>query len=200
MAFSPFFTYGLNEPSEGDDAVIWEFINPYPDYNAPPAPDDISTTLGSEFGVPALTLGLTTTQSVLSQASPSLDRPEDLDLHYGLDPPPLNQGQEDIGCTSREKLSFFRHIGEAPEILVQEPLSPVPNGLCLDDTAIGQSPQSPLLPADSPSQSTLVPKIRGRHSPLPKPKRDKTASMRKIKACSWCHIHKVEVRVLISAP
>ncbi|ROW11356.1 hypothetical protein VMCG_01254 [Cytospora schulzeri] len=178
------------EPCEGSD--LWEFFNLDPDHTASSVHDDISTTLGSELGVPALTVGPTLTPSTRSQTSPSGDRPEDLDFHYELDLPGLNEDQEGLGFPTLDKSPYFRHMGEAPAILVQGPLSPQSKRLCLDtDFAIGQSPKSPLLQAGSPSQSTVTPIKRGRSNPLPKQTRAKAASMRKIKACYWCHIHKV---------
>lgn len=191
MAFSPPI-FGFNDPF--DDTDIFEFVYSDPQYIEPSVIDDISTNVGSDLGVPALTLGLTPTQSIRSQNSPSQYFPEDLDFRFELDPSRLNEGQEGLGFMpeKREKSSDFRHIGENPVILAQEPLSTLPQRLCLDDTAIGQSPQSSLLQADSPSQPTPAPIKRGRRNPLPGLKRAKTASMRKIKACSWCHIHKVE--------
>lgn len=176
-----------------DDAKIFEFLNfnDTSEYNALSVLDDISTNVGSELGVPPLTTGPTLTPSTRSKASPSLCSPEDLELQ--LDPSWPKEASDDLGFSSY-KSSLFRHMGENPEILVQQPLSSRPKQLRLDDPVISLSPISPLLQSDSPCQPTAALMKRGRSGSLPRPKRVKAASMRKIKACSWCHIHKVEVR------
>lgn len=194
MAFDP------REPI--DDAVVFEFLNlePFPEYIAQSVMDDISTTIGSELGVPPLTTGPTMTPTTRSMASPSLFWPEeDQELHYEFDLSWPNEVQGDLGFQSLGKSSLFRHMGENPEILVQKPLSSQPKQICLDDTVISPLPPSPLLHPDSPLPSTAAHMKRGRSGSLPRPKRAKAAWMRKIKACSWCRIHKVEVCILMSA-
>lgn len=197
------FSTNMFDFSENDADVLFNQFFNLSDYVAPSVSDDISTTVGSELGVPPLTTGPTLTPSIRSRASPSLASPEDLDLRYGPELSWFSEASENSGFQSLDKSSLLRHMGENPEILVQEPLSSRPNQIRLDDAVISPSPKSPLLQVDSPSEPASVHMKRGRsggrNAPLPRPKRVKAASMRKIKACSWCHIHKVEVRILTSA-
>lgn len=105
MAFSPPI-FGFNDPF--DDTDIFEFVYSDPQYIEPSVIDDISTNVGSDLGVPALTLGLTPTQSIRSQNSPSQYFPEDLDFRFELDPSRLNEGQEGLGFMPEKKREVIR--------------------------------------------------------------------------------------------
>ena len=206
MSFPPAeFWPGWQWPSEGSQEADNELFNSWvnldsEEFEYPQAPstfDERSTILGSELDAPPLTFGPTltpTSASARSKTSPSLGPPEEPDFHHGLGLPKLNEGANGLGFSPIDKSSLFRHIGENPEIRVQESLSSPPKQLCLDDATIGLSPRSPLLSAGSPAQPTAASMKRGRSNPLPAQKRIKVSTMRKVKACPWCRIHKVEVR------
>ncbi|KUI62997.1 hypothetical protein VP1G_10122 [Cytospora mali] len=188
MAHSPNM-FGWN----GDDDDIFKYFEfPLNEYIAPSTLDDRSTTAVSELDVPPLTSGPSLSQLTRSKASQSQGPPEDPGFHYEFDLSWPNRGHDDMGDSPLDKSTLFRHIGENPECLDQEALSSRPKRLCLDDSGIGQSPQSPLSQVVSPSQSTATPMKRGRTRPLPTGKRVKVSTMRNIKACHWCRIHKVE--------
>ena len=201
-----FFQSNENEwamdPPQGNDDNIFEFLDLHAidyGYLAPSTTDDRSTTGGSELDVPALTFNRTSTGS---KASRSVGAPEDAERHHGLSPsqPSKSQGGGDFSPVDN---SSFLFLGHNPEIQVHESLSPPPKRICLDDSSIDLSPTSPpsraglppLLTAPAVRRAGSCSERRGRRSPLPTDKRAKVSSMRKTKACSWCHIHKVEVRI-----
>lgn len=165
-----------------------------PDYVQPSTHDDGSTIVGSELDVPALTADQTLTLSCRSKTSPSLGPPEDPDLQFGPSPSKLNEGPEDLGLSPLDKTQLVQYMGGITINQAHESPSARPRHIFLDDPA-GLSPKSPLSHINPASQSTTAPKKRGRKEHLSTAKRTKTAAMRKIKACTWCHIHKVEVGI-----
>ena len=153
--------------------------------------DDASTYFGSEGHAPPLTFGQTLSPSSRSRASPSSPgRLED------ADPQAVPSASwPGGGFGGLDSTNDLRHVGEGPEIHVQEPMSPSPSRLKEDDMSIHLSPGSsgqPVAPLSPPAQAT--PMKRGRNNPLPGEKRAKVSNMRKIKACMRCHIRKREVR------
>ncbi|KAK2610483.1 hypothetical protein N8I77_003910 [Diaporthe amygdali] len=155
--------------------------------------DDTSTYLGSESHAPPLTFGQTLSPTSHSRASPSSpSRPEDADPQTTLS---AVWAGEDLGDLN--SADCLRHIGEgigeAPEILIQRPTSPSPIRLQEDDVSIHLSPWNPSLPVTPVSPpAQAVPMKRGRSNPLPGKKRAKVSNMRKIGACTRCHIRKRE--------
>lgn len=190
----------LQQSSELDDEFneifYWNTEPPY--INAPSTFDDHSTTVGSEIDVPPLTLAQSLTPSTRSEASPTPLHLEDSFLHHELGQSRLNDGETALALSPLDKSTVFQHMGGNPEIQVQESLSSRPKRLCLDDESFGLTPTSPSSQDGSPSQPIATPMRRGRSSPLPGEKRAKAKDMRKIKACSWCHTHKISVRILVS--
>ncbi|KAJ0107846.1 hypothetical protein J7T55_007058 [Diaporthe amygdali] len=163
--------------------------------------DDTSTYLGSESHAPPLTFGQTLSPSSHSRASPSSpSRPDDADPQTTLS---AVWAGEDLGDLN--SADCLRHIGEgigeAPEILIQRPTSPSPIRLQEDDVSIHLSPWNPGLPVTPVSPpAQAVPMKRGRSNPLPGKKRAKVSNMRKIGACTRCHIRKRENRQLVAIP
>lgn len=179
-----------------DDDLFHEFFH-FPNEEAPAyvqpsldGRDDTSTCLGSEDHAPPLTFGQTLSPS-RSRASPSSPgRLEDADPQALLSASWPGGGFDGLDYTTD-----LRHVGEGPEIHIQEPMSPSPSRLKEDDMSIHLSPGNPDHPVSPLSPPALAPPMkRGRSNPLPGEKRVKVSNMRKIKACTRCHIRKREVR------